>query len=69
MESGKSEAILLQRYLREDDHPYASELYRKTKKDFAEIRAKALAKSLNEQKSRGKSKDKDNKGKDNKDGK
>lgn len=64
LESGKSEAILLQKYLREDDHPFSSTLYRDTKKKFAELRSKAFAKALNEQKAGGGKKggkDKDNK--------
>ena len=50
LESGKSEAILLQKYLREDDKQFSSELYRDTKKQFVEYRNKNLAKSLNDQK-------------------
>lgn len=49
LESGKSEAILLQKYLREDDQPYSSDLYRKTKSEFAKLRAQAYAKEFNKQ--------------------
>lgn len=49
LESGKSEAILLQKYLREDDQPYTSALYRNTKSEFAKLRAQAYAKEFNKQ--------------------
>lgn len=60
--SGKSEAILLQKYLREDYRPFSSELYRDTKKKFVGLRSKAFAKALNEQKTKqnkGKGKNED----------
>lgn len=53
LDSGKSEAILLQKYLREDDHPYTSALYRNTKKKFAELRSQAYAKEFNKQNAQG----------------
>lgn len=55
IESGKSEAILLQKYLREDDHPYSSSLYRSTKSKFAELRSQAFAKELNKKNAQSKS--------------
>lgn len=44
LESGKSETILMQKDLREDDQPYSSAFYRKTKYEFAKLRAQAYDK-------------------------
>ena len=52
MESGKSEAVLLQKYLWEQDQPYVSQLYRDTKEKFAELRSQAYAKEFNKQAAR-----------------
>lgn len=52
VESGKSEAVLLQKYLREQDQPYASKLYRDTKEKFSELRSHAYAKEFNKQAAR-----------------
>lgn len=49
LDSGKLEAIILQKYLREDDKPYASQLYRTTKSKFAELCSHAYAKEFNKQ--------------------
>ena len=46
LESGKAEAILLQKYLREDDQNYTSALYRDTRKQLNSLRDKAFAKEL-----------------------
>ena len=46
LESGKSEAILLQKYLREDDRSYSSALYRDARKHLGSLRDKAFAKEL-----------------------
>lgn len=46
-ENGKSESILLDRYLRSEHQPFTSSLYKNTSKKFAEIRAVAFAKELN----------------------
>jgi hypothetical protein len=43
VENGKSEAILLQKYLRLGDQPFASPLYAEAKTSFAELRAKDFA--------------------------
>jgi hypothetical protein len=45
-ENGKAEAILLQKYLRLGEQPFASPLYTDSKKSFAELRAKAFALEL-----------------------
>lgn len=52
-ESGKSKAILLQKFLREDDFPYASDLYRSTKQKFSELLSHAHAKEFNDKKAAG----------------
>jgi hypothetical protein len=45
-ENGRSEAILLQKYLRLNDQPFTFPLYCEAKKSFSELRAKAFAKDL-----------------------
>ena len=52
VEFGKSEAVLLQKYLREQDQPYVSQLYRYTKEKFAELCSQAYAKEFNKQAAR-----------------
>ena len=52
VESGKSQAVLLQKYLREQDQPYGSQLYRDTKENFAELCSQAYAKEFNKQAAR-----------------
>ena len=52
VESGKSEAVLPQKYLREQDQPYVSQLCRDTKQKFAQLRSQAYAKDFNKQAAR-----------------
>ena len=49
VECGKSQALLLQRYLRWEYQPYVYSLYGTTKQKFAELRAQAYAKEFNKQ--------------------
>lgn len=49
LESGKSEAILLQKYLKDSTSPFASDEFNTVNKKFAELRATAYAKELNKQ--------------------
>lgn len=49
VESGKSEALLLQRYFREEDQPYVFSTYRTTKQKVAELRIQVYAKDFNKQ--------------------
>lgn len=52
LESGKSNAILLHKYLREDDHPYGTYLYGKTKTNSFQFSTQAYDKEYNKNKRR-----------------
>lgn len=49
LQSGKTEAILLLKYLPEEDQLYKSSLYRNINTKFAELRSQAYAKESNKQ--------------------